>query len=119
MTADETTRLAEIRAREEKATKGPLEARGGGAVIDQEKVPPHIVKVDRDDKDRRRISFIASCFTSKADCEFFAHAREDVPWLLSLVASQQQRIGELEDQLAQTECDLHDAVKQIPNRLGI
>lgn len=59
--------------------------------------------VDEDYKDTVRCSWsgalIAHSIPTEADAEFIAHAREDVPALLSLVAQQQAEIERLKKTL--------------------
>jgi hypothetical protein len=71
-------RIAEIRAREQKATEGPWEYRDGGEIW------------------ARTIHLIVgnTGFEYFDDAEFAAHARQDIPYLLDALTVLQQRIEE-------------------------
>jgi hypothetical protein len=90
------SRLDEIQARADAATPGPWEAdtvqRGdcvvwgpNGAFIANHQAEPHWLPAPNGAK--RAAAFDVD----KRDCEFIAHAREDVPWLI-------ERVRELEAQ---------------------
>ena len=74
--------LQAIKERAEKATHGPwIECDGG-----------YVIEVDSE-------GIVAEC-GRELDAEFIAHAREDVPKLLSLVAQQQAEIERLQTEVA-------------------
>lgn len=67
-----TLDLAAIRARADAATLGPWTNSGG----------EHYAVIDSDDRPE-----LAHVGSSNADAEFVAHAREDVPALLDMIAA--------------------------------
>lgn len=107
-------RIAEIRQREQQATKGPWCA--GRLIYDQ--AGDYVVWKHRGDGEihlggpqRSYVGNVGECIqpvmpveadqlfeAEKADAEFIAHARQDVPYLLDLVASLQSRLRQREQE---------------------
>ena len=80
------TRLAEIRARAENATPGPWESDGGEISQHWSRPKPWLPVISTD------VACISYCYggsasgvENKADAEFIAASRTDVPWLLGQV----------------------------------
>lgn len=81
-------RLAEIEARVQAATKGPLVAEGTTVYVDAG-IQPHVAYFH----DGARNSLMDS---GEANAELFAHAPDDLIYLLRELRAAWERIGELE-----------------------
>ncbi len=96
-------RLQQIRQRVEVATEGPLEVRHEhemliGYARVAETHDGYILV--------RKGKYPNLGIQPRLDAEFFAHAREDIPWLLSQLERREQRINELLEDIT----DLEDAL---------
>ena len=96
------TRLAEIRARAENATPGPWESDGGEISQHWSRPKPWLPVISTD------VACISYCYggsasgvENKADAEFIAASRTDVPWLLDQV--------ELRDKALEAVMELHQS----------
>jgi len=81
---DADTRLAAIRAREQAATPGPWTANPGGH-------PGILTREATGDV----LAVLGGCAQDEADAEFIAHSREDIGYLLDLLADRDREIAEL------------------------
>lgn len=77
-------RLAEMRAREQAATRGPWRAGKSGNN-----------NVYGPDGDYDASGAVAAVFKGPANREFIAHAREDIPYLLDLVQQQAEALQQI------------------------
>lgn len=88
-------RLAEIREREAKATKGPWLWDGDVTSYDEENDAPWLVS-----EGEKQILTGGIKATSKADVDFIAHARTDIPFLLAQLEAARREVEKLEKRLA-------------------
>lgn len=80
---DTEQRLREIEERASRATPGPWEAYGVGGIHMDGTSDGYSLRTARG----RRLH---SPYMTQADADFAAHAREDVPWLLSLLREREE-----------------------------
>lgn len=108
--------MTEIRAREQKATKGPWQSNNpadyiyarnpyghGDMLVAQPRGWGHLTGTGACHLDEHKAMAI-----QKANADFIAHAREDVPYLLSQLSAQAQEIARLREALtkAKPHCGL-------------
>ena len=103
-------RLTEIRARADAATEGPWSfvwCHSSGMVAKGD-YPPH----DITSRDLGPFEWLADGDDSDEDCKFIAHARTDIPYLLSEIDRLRGEIGAVDQVLAH-----RTALDGIPDRV--
>ncbi|MBY6273548.1 MAG: hypothetical protein CW346_15230 [Bacillaceae bacterium] len=85
---DVEQRLREIEERVSKATPGPWEAYGVGGIHMDGTSDGYSVMTAAGKR-------LHSPYMTQADADFIAHAREDVPWLLSLLREREEQARQL------------------------
>lgn len=92
-------RMEQIRARAEAATPGPWINGGQGWIFAD--------ALRRSARSGDMADLLASVVTDDHDSDFIAHARDDIPWLLALIAEQAATIERVRG--------LHKADRGMPN----
>jgi|HubBroStandDraft_1064217.scaffolds.fasta_scaffold127556_2 hypothetical protein len=104
------TRETDIRARAEKATKGPWTARDQNSLGSREGYwieanHPEVAEVSIANV-RRGCGEAEDLGNDADDADFIAHAREDIPWLLGERAADREKIAALESEIARLRAEL-------------